>query len=190
MFGPRYNSLPKYLTDIETVKTKKFKFEVDKFLEHFPGELKMHNYVTVAKRNSILDQVLWHIVGLKDLQQQWSLGRRAGFTASKTTLSFPSKIVNTCTNSEPSRPKINTINFEEAFWCQDVSGVNYWLQDDLFEYDLWQKYTIILHVFSHWAEVRYNISIVWCMGATAMKHEIESATTTLFTLHCVVMLSH
>ena len=33
IFGPRlYNSLPKYLRDIESVKTEKFKFELDKFL--------------------------------------------------------------------------------------------------------------------------------------------------------------
>ena len=33
VLGPRlYNSLPKYLRDIETVKTEKFKFELDKFL--------------------------------------------------------------------------------------------------------------------------------------------------------------
>ena len=34
-FGPRlmYNSLPKYLSDIERVKTEKFKFELGKFLE-------------------------------------------------------------------------------------------------------------------------------------------------------------
>ena len=33
VFGPRlYNSLPKYLRDIESVKTEKFKFELDKFL--------------------------------------------------------------------------------------------------------------------------------------------------------------
>ena len=32
VFGPRlYNSLPKYLRDIESVKTEKFKFELDKF---------------------------------------------------------------------------------------------------------------------------------------------------------------
>ena len=33
VFGPRpNNSLPKYLGDIESVKTEKFKFELDKFL--------------------------------------------------------------------------------------------------------------------------------------------------------------
>ena len=34
VLGPRlYNSLPKYLRDIESVKTEEFKFELDKFLE-------------------------------------------------------------------------------------------------------------------------------------------------------------
>ena len=57
VFGPRlYNSLPKYLTDIESVKTEKFKFELDKFLEFIPDELKMSKYVTAARSNSILDQ--------------------------------------------------------------------------------------------------------------------------------------
>ena len=38
-FGPRlYNSLPEYLKDIESVKTEKFKFEPDKFLELIPDE--------------------------------------------------------------------------------------------------------------------------------------------------------
>ena len=41
VFGPRlYNSLPKYLRDIETVKTEKLKFELDKFLELIPDEPK------------------------------------------------------------------------------------------------------------------------------------------------------
>ena len=35
--GPRlYSSLPKYLRDIESVKTEKFKFELDKFMELIP----------------------------------------------------------------------------------------------------------------------------------------------------------
>ena len=50
--GPRlYNSLPKYLRDIESVKTEKFKLEL------IPDEPKMHNYVTVLGSNSILDQL-------------------------------------------------------------------------------------------------------------------------------------
>ena len=54
VFGPRlYNSMPKYLKDIESVKTEKFKFELDKFLELIPDELKMPNYVTAARSNSI-----------------------------------------------------------------------------------------------------------------------------------------
>ena len=47
VFGPRLcNSLPKYLRDIESVKTEKFKFELDKFLELIPDEPKMPNSVT------------------------------------------------------------------------------------------------------------------------------------------------
>ena len=57
LFGPRlYNSLPKYLRDIESVKTEKFKLEHDKFLELIPDEPKIHNYVTASGSNSILDQ--------------------------------------------------------------------------------------------------------------------------------------
>ena len=47
VFGPRlYNSLPEYLRDIESVRTKKFKFELDKFLELIPDQPKMPNYMT------------------------------------------------------------------------------------------------------------------------------------------------
>ena len=56
--GPRlYNSLPKYLTDIESVKTENFKFELDKFLELIPDQPKMPNYITASGSNSILDQL-------------------------------------------------------------------------------------------------------------------------------------
>ena len=35
VYGPHvYNSLPKYRRDIDSIKTKKFKFELDKVLEH------------------------------------------------------------------------------------------------------------------------------------------------------------
>ena len=58
MFGHGlYNSLQKYLKDIESVKTKIFKFELDKFLELIPDEPKMPNYVTAPGSNSILDQL-------------------------------------------------------------------------------------------------------------------------------------
>ena len=58
VFGPRlYNSLPKYLTDIERVKTENFKFELDKFLELITAEPKMPNCVTASGSNSILDQL-------------------------------------------------------------------------------------------------------------------------------------
>ena len=57
VFGPRlYNSLPKYLKAIENVKTEKFKFELDKFLEFIHDKPKMPTYVTAAGSNSILDQ--------------------------------------------------------------------------------------------------------------------------------------
>ena len=57
VFGPRlYNSLPKYLRYIKSVKTEKFKLEFDKFLELIPDEPKMRNYVTAAGSNIILDQ--------------------------------------------------------------------------------------------------------------------------------------
>ena len=57
VLGPQlYNSLPKYLIDIESVKTEKFKCELNKFLEYIPDEPKMPNYVTAARSNSILDQ--------------------------------------------------------------------------------------------------------------------------------------
>ena len=52
LFGPRlHNSLPKYLRDIESVKTEKFKFELDKFLELIPDQPKMPNYATASGRN-------------------------------------------------------------------------------------------------------------------------------------------
>ena len=58
VLGPRlYNSLPKYLRDIERVKTEKFKFVLDKFLELIPDEPKLPNYVTASGSNSILDQL-------------------------------------------------------------------------------------------------------------------------------------
>ena len=58
VFGPRlYNSLPKYLRDIESVKTEKFKFELDKFLDKIPDQPKMPNYVTASGSNTILDQL-------------------------------------------------------------------------------------------------------------------------------------
>ena len=58
VFGHRlYNLLPKYLRDIESVKTEKLKFELDKFLELIPDQLKTPNYVTASGSNSILDQL-------------------------------------------------------------------------------------------------------------------------------------
>ena len=57
VFAPRLdNSLPKYLRDIESVKTENFKFEL-KDLELIPNQPKMPNYVTASGSNSILDQL-------------------------------------------------------------------------------------------------------------------------------------
>ena len=58
VFGPRlYNSLPKYLRDIEVLKLKK----LGKFLELIPDQPKTPNHVTASGSNSILDQLthLW-----------------------------------------------------------------------------------------------------------------------------------
>ena len=58
VFGPRlYNSLPKYLRDIESVKTEKSKFELDKLVKLIPYEAKMPNYVSASGSNSILNQL-------------------------------------------------------------------------------------------------------------------------------------
>ena len=80
VFGPRlYNSLPKYLRDIKSVKTEKFKFELDKFLELIPYEPKMPNYVTASGSNSILDQLthprahgIYHSAGVPDSAMEQS----------------------------------------------------------------------------------------------------------------------
>ena len=57
VFGPRlYITLPKYLRGIESVKTEKLKFELDKFLELISDQPQMPSYVTTARSNSILDQ--------------------------------------------------------------------------------------------------------------------------------------
>ena len=52
-----YNSLPKYLRDIEIVKTDKFKFQLDKIFELIPDKPKMPNYVTGARSNDIHGQL-------------------------------------------------------------------------------------------------------------------------------------
>ena len=58
VFEPRfYNSLPKYLRDIESVQTEKFKFETNKCLELIQDEPKIPNYVTASGTNTILDQL-------------------------------------------------------------------------------------------------------------------------------------
>ena len=49
--------MPNYLRDIESVKTEKFKLELDKFLDTISDQPKMPNYVTVSGSNRILDQL-------------------------------------------------------------------------------------------------------------------------------------
>ena len=60
-----HNSLPKYLRDMRRVKTDKFEYELDKFLELIPDEPKMDIYVTASRSNSILDQ-LYLIIRLEE----------------------------------------------------------------------------------------------------------------------------
>ena len=81
VFGPRlYNLLPKYLRDIGSVKTDKFKLQLYKFLEISPDEPKMPNYVTAVGNNSILDQLthlraqgIYHGGGVPDSAKEQSL---------------------------------------------------------------------------------------------------------------------
>ena len=61
----------------QSVKTEKFKFELDKFLDTIPDQPKMHNYVTTSGSNSILNQHthrraqgIYHNGGVPDLP--WS----------------------------------------------------------------------------------------------------------------------
>ena len=80
VFGPLlYNSLPKYLRDIESAKTEKIKFEVVKFLDTIPDQPKMPNYVTTSGSNSILDQLthlraqgIYHNGGVPDSAMEQS----------------------------------------------------------------------------------------------------------------------
>ena len=71
VFGPRlYNSLPKYLRDIESAKTEKFKFELDKFLDTIPDQPKMPNYVTASGRIAL--SPAHSSEGSRNLPQWWS----------------------------------------------------------------------------------------------------------------------
>ena len=80
VFGPRlHNSLQKYLKDIESIKTEKFKFELDKFLDSIPDQPKMPNYVTASGSNSILYQLthlraqgIYHSGGVPDSAMEQS----------------------------------------------------------------------------------------------------------------------
>ena len=60
VFRPRlYNSLSKYLRDIESIKTEKFIFDLDMFLELIPDQPKMPDYITASGSNSILGQLTY-----------------------------------------------------------------------------------------------------------------------------------
>ena len=80
VFGSRlYNSLAKYLRDIKSVKTEKFKFELDKFPDTIPDQPKIPNYVTASGSNRILDQLthlraqgLYHSGGVPNLAMEKS----------------------------------------------------------------------------------------------------------------------
>ena len=83
VFGPRlYNSLPKYLRGIESVKTEIFKFKLDKFLELIPDEPKIPNYVTASGSNRILDQ-LTHLRTQGIYRSGGGVGHGAVLAASK-----------------------------------------------------------------------------------------------------------
>ena len=70
------------MRDIESVKTEKFKFELDKFLELISDQPKMPNYVTASGSNRILDQLthlraqgIYQSGGVPDsaMEQSWLL---------------------------------------------------------------------------------------------------------------------
>ena len=102
VFGPRlYNSLPEYLRDIERVKTEKFEFELDKFLDTIPDQPQMPNYVTASGSNSILDQLthlralrIYHSGGVPDSTMEQSIAASKPLQVSK----YPSKYQNKCTH--------------------------------------------------------------------------------------------
>ena len=71
--------MDKILRDIEIVKTEKFKFELDKFLDTFADQPKMPNYVSASRSNSILDQLthlraqgIYHSGGVPDSAMEQS----------------------------------------------------------------------------------------------------------------------
>ena len=121
VFGPRLcNSLTKYLWDIESVETEKFKFEFDKFLELIPHETKMPN-VTVARSNSMLDELSYRKEGPRNLQQRWSLrlGLGAGLTAPETLQIFPvSKL------TVHQQPTICVIYYERSLFISSSGSTN------------------------------------------------------------------
>ena len=83
VFGPQlYNSLPKYLRNIESVKTEPINFGLDKFLDLIPDQPKIPNYVTASGSNSILDQLI-HLRAQGTYQSGPRLSHGAVIAASK-----------------------------------------------------------------------------------------------------------
>ena len=80
-----YNSMPKYLRDLESVKTEKFKFELEKFQELIPDERKMSNYVTASPRKQQHPQPANSSEGSRNLSKWCSprLGHGAVLAVSK-----------------------------------------------------------------------------------------------------------
>ena len=57
-FGPRlHNWLTSNLRDMISVKIKKFKLKVEKFIEFIPDDPKIPNHANAARNNSILDHL-------------------------------------------------------------------------------------------------------------------------------------
>ena len=94
VFGPRlYTSFPKYLRDIESLKTAKFKFELDKFLKLITDEPKMPNYVTAARNKSIHGSAI-PSEGSRNLQPRRSLDS-VDLSASKPLQVFQASLFHT-----------------------------------------------------------------------------------------------
>ena len=89
VFGPRlYNSLPKYLRDIESVKTEKFKFVLVKFLELICPKcptMSPHQKATASSTSSLnwgLKELSPQELGIKYETLPWS--SRSCFEATQT----------------------------------------------------------------------------------------------------------
>ena len=85
-----YNSLPKYLRDIESIKTEKFKFELDKFINSF---LKGKKFSTMSPRQEATATVISYlIIERKDSTTavEFPTRSRSRLCCLETTSSIPS----------------------------------------------------------------------------------------------------